>query len=96
MLISAYYKGERTVSPKALKMCTENINLRYKTIFTRSSLDQNTAEFYDYHILLTMICIFWPEFGFKPLYVALHVTENGFLKNKNIVPPFHTRSYSQC
>ena len=23
-----------------------------------------------------MICIFWPEFGLKPRYVALHVTEN--------------------
>ena len=26
-------KGERTVSLKALKMCTENINLRYKNNF---------------------------------------------------------------
>ena len=33
-------KGERTVSPKALKMCTEIINLLYKKIFT--SYDQNT------------------------------------------------------
>ena len=37
-----------------------------KTIFT--SFDQNTAEFYDNHILLTML---------KPRYAALHVTENG-------------------
>ena len=46
-----------------------------KTMFT--SFDQNTAEFYDNHILLTMISIFWPELGLKPRYVALHVTENG-------------------
>ena len=38
-------KGERTVSLKALKMCTENINLWYKTIFT--SFDKDTAELYD-------------------------------------------------
>ena len=56
-------KGERTVSPKASAMWTENINLRHKTIFT--SFDQNTAEFYDNHFLLTMICIFWPEFGWN-------------------------------
>ena len=77
-------QGDRTVSPKALKMCTENINLRYKTIFI--SFDQNTAEFYDNHILLTMISIFWPEFWLKPSYVELHVTENGkVFKN---IPPF--------
>ena len=52
----------------------QNINLRYKTIFT--SFDHNAAEFYDNHILLTMICIFWPEFGLKQRYVALHETEN--------------------
>ena len=28
------WKGERTLSLKELKMCTENINLLYKTIFT--------------------------------------------------------------
>ena len=50
-------------------------NLRYKTIFT--SVDQNTSEFYCYHILLTMICIFRTECELKPRYVAFHVTENG-------------------
>ena len=56
-----------------------------KTIFT--SFDQNTAEFYYNHILLTMICIFWPEFGLKPRYVALHVTEmEKFFKT--LFPPF--------
>ena len=54
-----------------------------KTIFT--SFDHNTAEFYDNHILLTMICIFWSELGLKLRYVALHVTENGFFLN--IAPP---------
>ena len=87
-------KGERTVSPKALKMSTENINLRNRTIFT--SFDQNTAEIYDNHILLSMNCIFWPEFGLKPRYVALHVTETEEKFFYNIVPPFHTRSFSQC
>ena len=47
-------KKDWTVSMKALKICTKNINLRYK------SLDQKTAEFYVKHIFLTMICIFWP------------------------------------
>ena len=46
-----------------------------KAIFT--SFDQNNAKFYDNHTLLTMICIFLPEFGLKPLYFALHVTEYG-------------------
>ena len=67
-------KGERTVSQKALKMCTENMNLRYKIL---TSFDQKTAEFYDKHILLTMICICWPECWLKQGYAALHVTENG-------------------
>ena len=39
------------------KMCTEYINLPYKHIFKR--FDQNTAEFYDNHILETIICIIW-------------------------------------
>ena len=46
-----------------------------KTIFT--SFGHNTAEFYDKQILLTVICIFWPEFGLKPRYFVLHLTENG-------------------
>ena len=46
-----------------------------KTIFT--SLGDNTAEFYDKHTFLTMVGIFWPEFGLKPSYFALHLTENG-------------------
>ena len=28
-------KGERTVRPKALQMCTENINLQYKNNFLK-------------------------------------------------------------
>ena len=51
-------KRKRTVSPKALKICTENINSCYKTKF--ANFDQNTAELYDNYILATMICIFWP------------------------------------
>ena len=39
-----------------------------KTIFT--SFVQNTAEFYDNHIILTMISISWLEFGMK--YSMLH------------------------
>ena len=35
-----------------------------KIFFT--SFDQNTAKFY----VLTMICVFWPEFGLKPCYFA--------------------------
>ena len=43
--VSGNKKMRKTVSPKALKMRTGNINLRYKIIFT--SFDQNSAEFYD-------------------------------------------------
>ena len=52
-------------------MCTENINLQYENFFT--SFGQNTAELYDKHIILyvTMICIFWPEFGLIQRYFAL-------------------------
>ena len=62
-------------------MCTENINLKYKNIFT--SFDQYTAEFYDNLILLTVICIFWSEFDLKPRYFALHLTEK-FLMFKKV------------
>ena len=48
-----------------------NIN----TIFT--NFGQNSAEFYDNHILLSMICIFCSEFGLKRCYFALLLTENG-------------------
>ena len=51
-------------------MCMENINLQYKTIFT--SFGQNTAGFCDKHILFSVLCIFWPDFGLKPRYFALH------------------------
>ena len=40
-----------------------------------TSFDQNTAEFYNYMILLTMICIFWPEFELEPHYFTLNITE---------------------
>ena len=35
-----------------------------------------------------MICIFWPEFGLKPCYVALQATENGKVFFKTLFPPF--------
>ena len=54
------------------------------TIFT--SFGQNTVKLYNYHILLTMICIFWQEFGLKRRYFALLLTENGRVF-KNIVSP---------
>ena len=54
-----------------------------KTIFIR--FGQNTAEFYDKHIVLTMFCIFWPEFGLKARFIALHLTTNEVCEN--IVPP---------
>ena len=38
----------------------------HKTMFTSFDQDTCTATFYDNHILLTMICIFWPEFVLKP------------------------------
>ena len=60
---------------KALKNCMENINIQCETIFT--SFGQKTAEFYYDHILLTMMCIFCLEFGLKPRYSVLHLTENG-------------------
>ena len=44
-----------------------------KTIST--SFGQNTAEFYDKQTLLTLVSIFWPEFGLKPGYFAFHLTE---------------------
>ena len=49
-------------------MCTESINLQYKTIFP--SFGQNTAEFYDKHVLLTVLCIFWQAFGLKFFCIA--------------------------
>ena len=73
-------------------MCTENINLQYKTNFT--IFDQNTAEFYDKHFLLTVFCIFWPKFWLKPHYFALHLTKNGEdLKKIKHCSPLDTRSY---
>ena len=53
----------------------EKMNYNIKRIFT--SFDQNTAEFYDNHILLILIFIFWHEFGLKPRYFAFHLMENG-------------------
>ena len=71
---------------KALKMCTKNINLQnIEKIFT--SFGQNTAAFYDKHILITVLCIFWPESVLKPRYFTLYLTENGS------VPPLDTRLY---
>ena len=47
----------------------------YNTKTISTSFIHNTAEFYDKHILLTVVCM--PEFGFKLHYFALHLTENG-------------------
>ena len=66
---SHHDKGERTISLKALKMCTENLNLQ--------CFDQNNVKFYDNNILLTVLCIFWPEFGLKPHNFSLRVMEDG-------------------
>ena len=52
-----------------------------------TSFGQNTAEFYDEHILLTMLCIFLAEFVLKPRYFALYLTENGQVF-KTCPPPF--------
>ena len=72
--------AERIENVPAWKILIYNI----KTIFT--SFGQNTAESYDNQILLTMVCIFWPEFGLKRHYFVLHCTSNGkgFLKH---IPP---------
>ena len=63
-------------------MCTKNISIyksSIKTIFT--SFGQNTAEFYDKHILFNrVLCIFWSEFRLETRYFALHLTEK-FLKD---------------
>ena len=61
------------------------MNLHYKNIFI--SFGQNTAELYDKHILLTVFCIFWPEFGLKPRYFVVHLTENGEVFFKTLFPP---------
>ena len=42
---------------------TANINLQYK-------FRQSTAEFYNNHILITMLCIFLAEFRLKQRYFA--------------------------
>ena len=55
-----------------------------KTIFTSC---QNTAKFYDKHIRLTVLFKSWPEFGLKPRYFALHLTEKFF---KTSFPPYIT------
>ena len=39
---------------------------------------ENAAEVDDKHVLLTVLCIFWSEFGLKPRYFALHLTEKFF------------------
>ena len=55
-----------------------------------NNFGQNTAKFYDNHILLTMICIFLSEFGLKS---HCKSTEKGkvFLKH---CPPLDTGSPS--
>ena len=42
-----------------------------------ASFGQNTAEFYDKHSFNHALYIFWPEFGLKPSYFALHLMKNG-------------------
>ena len=55
----------------------ENIYRKYEFTIIFTSFDQNTVKFYDNHIFITMICIFWPKFVLKPRYVSLRVKENG-------------------
>ena len=56
-------------------MCMENINLQHKTPFTSFGQNIAIAEYYDKHILLTLLCKFWQEFELKSRYFALHLTE---------------------
>ena len=42
---------------------------------------KNTAECYDNHILLTMLCIFFTEFGLKTRILTLHPTVEFILQN---------------
>ena len=46
-------------------------------------------------MFLTVVHIFWQEFGLKPSFFALHLTENGNVILKHRFP-FHTRSPSNC
>ena len=71
-------------------MCTKNIVYNMITIFT--IFGQNTFEFYDKHIFLTVLRIFWPEFRLKPRYFELHLMEKGKVFSKHC-PPSDTRSY---
>ena len=59
-------------------MCSKNINLQYKTIFT--NFGQNTAEF-------SLNGYFRPEFWCKQHNLALHLTKTEKFKTKNIVHP---------
>ena len=65
--------------------------LIYNTKTISTSFGHNTDDFY-YNILLTVVCIVWPEVWLKPRYFALHLMENRKVKKK-IVSPFHTRSH---
>ena len=54
----------------------ENVHGKYKfTVWKQYSLVLVKILLY-FIILLTVFCIFWPEFGLKPRYFALHVMEN--------------------
>ena len=55
---------DRTVNLKVFEMCMESL-FYDNNLSNLSNFGQNTAEFYDKHILLSMICIFLSEFGLK-------------------------------
>ena len=58
----SFWKTERKTEGKIgpLWKCAPKVFIyNIKTIFT--ILGQNTAKFYDKHILLTVLCIFWPN-----------------------------------
>ena len=77
-------------------MCTEIYVFNLFSIKTMlTCFGQNTAESYDNYIFLTRIYIFWPEFGLKPRYFALHLTVNGNVL-LNIAPPLDTKYLSIC
>ena len=51
----------------------------YKIIMISTNVGQNTAEFSDKHILLTMLCILCSDLWLKPHY-ALYPNEKVFLQ----------------
>ena len=52
------------------------LSKRYESTIC-TSFGHNTAELYYKNILLTVVYIFWAEFGLKPRYFAFNLMENG-------------------